>query len=164
VNPLRATVLLTLSIAVPVGFLASRPSVSCNTPAYEGVTARLVAMHGTVATYSALSSDFGGSAFRVGRHFDVRYDAGDSNELRVGETYRVESTGDGRDNAVSSLRSPCGPRTTFTDGSSVHARTWWQRNHVALGLVVAVSVALVVAAVWLRRRMWARGEIGRLAA
>jgi hypothetical protein len=159
VNPLRATLLLMLSIALPIGFLASRPAVNCASPEYEAVTARLVAMHGRVATYRAVATDFAGSAVKVGRRFDVRYTAGDAEELRVGRTYRVESNHGG-----SSLASPCGPRTTFTDGSSVHARTWWQRNHVALGIVVAVSIAGVVAAVWLRRRMWTRGEIGRLAA
>jgi hypothetical protein len=159
VSGFRATLLLMLSIALPIGFVASRTAVNCASPGYEPVTARLVAMHGPVATFRPVAAEPAGSSVKSGRTFDVRYTAGDAQELRIGRTYRVES-----DNAGSSLGSQCGPRTTFTDGSGVHARTWWQRNHVALAVVVATSCALAVAAVWLRRRAWARGEIGRLAA
>jgi hypothetical protein len=166
VNQLRATLLLILSIAVPVGFVAARGTVSCNTPGYESFDGRLVEMHGTTATYvvaSVVGGDSAASTATVGRRRAVRYDARDAARLRVGTTYRVEINGGGP-GIDSTMNLPCSAGTTFTDGSPVVTRTWWQRNHVALGIVAAVSVALVLGAVWIRRRMWARGEIGRLAA
>jgi hypothetical protein len=163
VNPLRATLLLMLSIALPIGFVASRGEVNCTAVGYEAFIGRLVQIHGTTATYVVDSVVGPASTAEVGRRRAVRYSVRDAKLLRVGMSYRVELNGGGP--AVdSSMHQACSAGTTFTDGSAVVARTWWQRNHVALGIAVAVSVALGVAAVWLRRRMWARGEIGRLAA
>jgi hypothetical protein len=166
VNPLRATLLLMLSIAVPIGFLASRPAVNCTAVGYEAFIGRLVEMHGTTATYvvdSGVGGEYPPSTAKAGRRRVVRYSVRDAALLRVGVAYRVELNGGGP-GVDSTMNLPCSAGTTFTDGSAVVARTWWQRNHVALGIVGAVSMAGVVAAVWLRRRMWARGEIGRLAA
>jgi hypothetical protein len=166
VNPLRATLLLMLSIAVPVGFVAARGTVSCNSPGYEAFVGRLVEMHGTTATYvvaSVVGGEHPASTAKVGRRRAVRYEARDAKRLRVGTTYRVEINGGGP-GVDSTMNRPCSAGTTFTDGSAVVTRTWWHRNRVALGIVVAVSVPLVLGAVWLRRRMWERGEIGRPAA
>jgi hypothetical protein len=166
VNPLRATLLLMLSIALPVGFVASRGEVNCNTPGYEAFVGRLVEIHGTTTTYvvdSVVGGEYPASTAKVGRRRAVRYGVRDVALLRVGIAYRVELNGGGP-GVDSTMNLPCSAGTTFTDGSAIVARTWWQRNHVALGIVVAVSIAAVVAGVWLRRRMWARGEIGRLAA
>jgi len=112
-----------LSIAGPVGVVASCSAVNCASPGYAGVTARLVAVHGIVATYTALGTDVAGSAVKVAGPFDVRYPARDAKELRVGETYRVESTGDRGNNGVSSLRSSCGPgQRSLTAPASMPAR------------------------------------------
>jgi hypothetical protein len=162
-NGFRATILLMLSIALPVGAVASCGGVNCASPAYQRVPARLVAMHGAVATFRAVAVE-PGSSVEVGQTFDVRYPTRDAKEFRTGEIYRVETTLDRDNGVVSSLASPCGPNTTFLNGSKVVARTWWQRNHLALGIVVAASVATAGAAMWFRRRSRARGGIGRLAA
>jgi hypothetical protein len=163
VNPIRATLLLMLSIAAPIGFIASRGTVNCETPAYEAFVGRLVEMRGTTATYVVASVADSASVPQTGRRRVVRYNVRDAARLRVGTTYRVELNGGGP-GIDSSMNRPCSVGTTFTDGSAVVVRTWWQRNHVALGIAAAASIAAVVVGIWLRRRMWARGEIGRLAA
>ena len=165
-NPLRATLLLMLSIAVPIGFIASRGQVNCNSPGYETFVGRLVGMQGTTATYVVDSEVGPGSTASVGQRRAVRYGTRDASVLRVGTSYRVELNG-GQAGVDSTMNTPCSVGTTFTDGSPVVARTWWQRNHLALAIVVAVvavGAAAVVAAVGLRRRARARGEIGRPAA
>ena len=150
--------------AAPV-FLGSCGAEQCASPAYEAFVGRLVEMHGTTATYlveSVVGGEYATSTAKVGRRRTVRYGAGDAALLRVGTSYRVELNGDGE--VDSRMHRPCSVGTTFTDGSAVVTRTWWQRNHVALAIVVAIGAVVVGVATWLRRRRPARGGADRLRA
>ncbi len=149
---LRGGFLLVLSGAMPAGAVASCGAENCAAPEYEAVNARLVAIDGAVATYVEVAPQLAGSLADVGRRFDVRYTADDAKELRAGETYRVETTVDRTNEVVSSISRTCTARTTFTDGSTVVARTWWQRDHVALAIGVGIGIAALLAGVWLKRR------------
>jgi hypothetical protein len=158
--------LVALIVALPSGLVASCSATNCAEPGYETFTGRLVETRGAIATYtvdSVVGGEYPASTAKVGRPLAIRYPAGEVKLLRAGTSYRVEISGPGDGLASSINPRPCLSGTTFTDGSAIHAQTSWQRYRAPLGVALVLAAAVVIAAMWVRRRR-TRGERDRLAA